>query len=52
MHTPMANGLGLYVDGIETEAVMQGMSATLTLLEMFGCELTGSTNPLAVQMLS
>lgn len=32
------------VGGIETEAVMLGLPVTLTLPEVVGCELTGSSN--------
>lgn len=33
------------VGGIETEAVMLGLPVSLTLPEVVGCELTGSSNP-------
>lgn len=33
------------VGGIETEAVMLGLPVALTLPEVVGCELTGSSNP-------
>lgn len=35
----------LGVGGIETEAVMLGLPVSLTLPEVVGCELTGSSNP-------
>lgn len=44
----MVNGLGILgwgVGGIETEAVMLGLPVSLTLPEVVGCELTGSSNP-------
>ncbi|MBW02483.1 Iron-responsive element-binding protein 2, partial [Eschrichtius robustus] len=47
-HITMVNGLGILgwgVGGIETEAVMLGLPASLTLPEVVGCELTGSSNP-------
>ncbi|XP_063122149.1 iron-responsive element-binding protein 2 isoform X2 [Rattus norvegicus] len=46
-HITMVNGLGILgwgVGGIETEAVMLGLPVTLTLPEVVGCELTGSSN--------
>ncbi|XP_062998800.1 iron-responsive element-binding protein 2 [Elgaria multicarinata webbii] len=52
-HTTMVNGLGILgwgVGGIETEAVMLGLPATLILPEVVGCELTGSANPLATSI--
>lgn len=33
------------VGGIETESVMLGLPVSLTLPEVVGCELTGSSNP-------
>ncbi|XP_059533963.1 iron-responsive element-binding protein 2 isoform X2 [Myotis daubentonii] len=47
-HITMVNGLGILgwgVGGIETEAVMLGLPVSLTLPEVVGCELTGSSNP-------
>ncbi|XP_035869095.1 iron-responsive element-binding protein 2 [Phyllostomus discolor] len=47
-HMTMVNGLGVLgwgVGGIETEAVMLGLPVSLTLPEVVGCELTGSSNP-------
>ncbi|CAK6442365.1 unnamed protein product [Pipistrellus nathusii] len=47
-HITMVNGLGVLgwgVGGIETEAVMLGLPVSLTLPEVVGCELTGSSNP-------
>ncbi|XP_039714271.1 iron-responsive element-binding protein 2 [Pteropus medius] len=47
-HVTMVNGLGILgwgVGGIETEAVMLGLPVSLTLPEVVGCELTGSSNP-------
>nr|XP_044619879.1 iron-responsive element-binding protein 2 isoform X2 [Equus asinus] len=47
-HITMVNGLGILgwgVGGIETEAVMLGLPVFLTLPEVVGCELTGSSNP-------
>lgn len=46
-HITMVNGLGILgwgVGGIETEAVMLGLPVSLTLPEVVGCELTGSSN--------
>ncbi|XP_077703965.1 iron-responsive element-binding protein 2 isoform X3 [Canis aureus] len=47
-HITMVNGLGILgwgVGGIETEAVMLGLPVSLTLPEVVGCELSGSSNP-------
>ncbi|XP_045863366.1 iron-responsive element-binding protein 2 [Meles meles] len=47
-HITMVNGLGILgwgVGGIETEAVMLGLPVSLTLPEVVGCELIGSSNP-------
>ncbi|KAF5911500.1 hypothetical protein HPG69_000792, partial [Diceros bicornis minor] len=47
-HITMVNGLGILgwgVGGIETESVMLGLPVSLTLPEVVGCELTGSSNP-------
>ncbi|KAB1257410.1 Iron-responsive element-binding protein 2 [Camelus dromedarius] len=47
-HITMVNGVGILgwgVGGIETEAVMLGLPVSLTLPEVVGCELTGSSNP-------
>uniref|UniRef100_H0VPU0 Iron regulatory protein 2 n=1 Tax=Cavia porcellus TaxID=10141 RepID=H0VPU0_CAVPO len=52
-HITMVNGLGILgwgVGGIETEAVMLGLPVSLTLPEVVGCELTGSSNPLATSI--
>ncbi|XP_054444771.1 iron-responsive element-binding protein 2 [Pteronotus mesoamericanus] len=52
-HMTMANGLGVLgwgVGGIETEAVMLGLPASLTLPEVVGCELTGSSNLLVTSI--
>lgn len=40
MYVSFLTGVG----GIETEAVMLGLPVTLTLPEVVGCELTGSSN--------
>ncbi|XP_059802013.1 iron-responsive element-binding protein 2 [Hypanus sabinus] len=52
-HTTMANGLGILgwgVGGIESEAVMLGQPVILTLPEVVGCKLVGTTNPLATSI--
>ncbi|XP_078388654.1 iron-responsive element-binding protein 2 [Cetorhinus maximus] len=52
-HTTMVNGLGILgwgVGGIESEAVMLGQPVTLTLPEVVGCKLVGTTNPLATSI--
>ncbi|XP_048472977.1 iron-responsive element-binding protein 2 [Rhincodon typus] len=52
-HTTMVNGLGILgwgVGGIESEAVMLGQPVTLTLPEVVGCKLVGTTDPLATSI--
>ncbi|XP_030043978.1 iron-responsive element-binding protein 2 [Microcaecilia unicolor] len=52
-HITMVNGLGILgwgVGGIESEAAMLGMPVTLTLPEVIGCELIGSTSPLTTSI--
>ncbi|XP_038640460.1 iron-responsive element-binding protein 2 isoform X1 [Scyliorhinus canicula] len=52
-HTTMVNGLGILgwgVGGIESEAVMLGQPVTLTLPEVVGCKLVGSTSTLATSI--
>ncbi|XP_029430353.1 iron-responsive element-binding protein 2 [Rhinatrema bivittatum] len=52
-HITMVNGVGILgwgIGGIESEAAMLGMPVTLTLPEVIGCELTGSTSPLATSI--
>lgn len=44
-HTHIPVFITLGVGGIETEAVMLGLPVSLTLPEVVGCELTGSSNP-------
>ena len=44
-HTHIPVFITLGVGGIETEAVMFGLPVSLTLPEVVGCELTGSSNP-------
>ncbi|XP_007478070.1 iron-responsive element-binding protein 2 [Monodelphis domestica] len=52
-HITMVNGLGILgwgVGGIETEAVMLGLPVSLTLPEVVGCELIGSSSSLATSI--